>query len=143
MRLLSYNIQYGYGRDGAYRLDRVANVVKSADIVALQEVDRHWQRTNYDDQPALLAQMLPDHYMVYGAGFDMDAATETTFGTVHREEPANLSQDAFKRPRLITAGGFYHVPVHRVARPNDGMPFTLHSAHQSRQPALNLVIAIT
>ena len=75
MRLLSYNIQYGFGRDGRYDLGRIANVVKSADIAALQEVDRHWSRTGFDDQPALLAQILPDHYTVFGAGYDMDAAT--------------------------------------------------------------------
>ena len=75
MRLLSYNIQYGYGRDDRYDLARVAEVVKSADIAALQEVDRHWQRTNYDDQPALLAQILPDHHFAYAPGFDMDAST--------------------------------------------------------------------
>lgn len=75
MRLLSYNIQYGFGRDGRYDLARVANVLKSADIAALQEVDRHWSRSGHDDQPALLAKWLPDHFTAYGAGFDMDAAT--------------------------------------------------------------------
>jgi endonuclease/exonuclease/phosphatase family metal-dependent hydrolase len=77
MRLLSYNIQYGYGRDDRYDLARIAHVVKSADIAACQEVDRHWSRTGYDDQPALLAQMLPDHFTAYAPGFDMDAATPT------------------------------------------------------------------
>lgn len=77
MRLLSYNIQYGFGRDGRYDLARLAEVIKSADIAALQEVDRHWQRSDYDDQPVLLAQMLPDHYFAYAPGFDMDASTPT------------------------------------------------------------------
>ena len=92
MRLLSYNIQYGYGRDGAYRLDRVANVVKSADIAALQEVDRHWQRTGFDDQPDLLAKMLPDHHMVFAAAFDMDAAIPTNKSRRRQFGPMILSR---------------------------------------------------
>ena len=75
MRLLSYNIQYGFGRDGTYDLSRAAKLAGSADIAALQEVDRHWSRTGFNDQPALLTQMLPDHFTAYAAGFDMDAAT--------------------------------------------------------------------
>lgn len=74
MRLLSYNIQYGFGQDNAYDLSRIAKVIETSDIAALQEVDRHWSRTNHDDQPALLARALGRH-AVYGAGFDMDAAT--------------------------------------------------------------------
>jgi endonuclease/exonuclease/phosphatase family metal-dependent hydrolase len=80
MRLLSYNIQYGFGCDGAYDLARAAKVIAAADIAALQEVDRHWSRTGFDDQPALLGQMLPDHFTAYAAGYDMDASTATDKG---------------------------------------------------------------
>lgn len=75
MLILSFNIQYGFGRDGRYDLARAAKVMAGADIAALQEVDRHWSRTGFDDQPALLAQMLPDHYLAYAPGFDMAAPT--------------------------------------------------------------------
>jgi endonuclease/exonuclease/phosphatase family metal-dependent hydrolase len=74
MKLLSYNIQYGFGLDGAYDLARVARVMEGADIIALQEVERHWSRTGFDDQPALLEAMLPQYYTVYGPAFDMDAS---------------------------------------------------------------------
>ena len=74
MHILSWNIQYGFGRDDRYDLSRVAKVVAGADIAALQEVDRHWSRTGFDDQPALLAAMT-GHHAAYGAGFDMDAST--------------------------------------------------------------------
>ena len=74
MRLLSFNIQYGFGADGVYDLSRAAGVIAGADIACLQEVDRHWSRTGFDDQPALLAAMLPDRHMVFGPGFDMDAS---------------------------------------------------------------------
>ena len=38
MKLVSYNIQYGFGADGRYDLERIAEVVAGADIIALQEV---------------------------------------------------------------------------------------------------------
>ena len=75
MRLLSYNIQYGFGQDGVYDLSRAAAVIQSADIAALQEVDRHWSRSHHDDQPALLTALLPDHFTAFAAGFDMAAPT--------------------------------------------------------------------
>lgn len=74
MRLLSFNIQYGFGADGVYDLNRAAQVIAGADIACLQEVDRHWSRTGMDDQPALLEALLPDRYCVFGPGFDMDAS---------------------------------------------------------------------
>lgn len=74
MKLVSYNIQYGFGIDGRYDLERVAKVVRDADIIALQEVERHWKRTGEDDQVEILSKLLPDHYHVYGPAFDMDAS---------------------------------------------------------------------
>ena len=74
MKLLSYNIQYGFGADGRHDLTRAAQVIAGADIAALQEVDRHWQRSAGQDQPALLAAALPDHYTAFAPGFDMAAA---------------------------------------------------------------------
>jgi len=54
--------------------------VADADVIALQEVERHWQRTNEDDQPAILSRLLPDHHFVYGPAFDMDASTRDADG---------------------------------------------------------------
>ena len=75
MKLVSYNIQYGFGTDGRYDLERIARVVADADIIALQEVERFWKRTGNDDQPEILSRLLPDHYFVYGPAFDMDASS--------------------------------------------------------------------
>ncbi|NKW71504.1 EEP domain-containing protein, partial [Rhodobacteraceae bacterium R_SAG10] len=47
MKLVSYNIQYGFGADGNYDLGRIAQVVDGADIIALQEVERNWSRTGF------------------------------------------------------------------------------------------------
>lgn len=74
MKFVSYNIQYGFGLDGHYDLSRAADVIRDADVIALQEVERFWQRTGEDDQVAILAGLLPDHYWVYGPAFDMDAS---------------------------------------------------------------------
>lgn len=82
MRLLSFNIQYGFGADGVHDLTRAAEVIAKADIACLQEVDRHWSRSGFDDQPARLEALLPDRYTVFGPGFDMDATTVVA-GRVH------------------------------------------------------------
>ena len=84
MRLLSFNMQYGFGADGRYDLGRAAQVIAQSDIACLQEVDRHWARSGFDDQPALLQAMLPDRYAAFGAGFDMDASTLTAGRVVNR-----------------------------------------------------------
>jgi endonuclease/exonuclease/phosphatase family metal-dependent hydrolase len=59
MRLLSYNIQKGFGgRDRLYRLARIIQVIEAEapDLVCLQEVDCNVRRTRHDDQPKLLAE---------------------------------------------------------------------------------------
>jgi endonuclease/exonuclease/phosphatase family metal-dependent hydrolase len=84
MKLLSYNIQYGFGADGIHDLARTAKVIDGADIIALQEVERHWQRSGYEDQPAVLERLLPQYYTAFGAGFDMDASTHDGARVVNR-----------------------------------------------------------
>ena len=41
MKLASYNIQYGIGLDGRYDAGRIADAVRGADVIALQEVSRN------------------------------------------------------------------------------------------------------
>lgn len=84
MKLVSYNIQYGFGSDGRYDLSRAARIVAGADIIALQEVERHWQRSNYDDQPELVSRLLPDYHWVYGPAFDMDASEQRDGRLINR-----------------------------------------------------------
>lgn len=73
MLLISYNIQYGFGADGVYDLGRTADVLRGSDVIALQEVERGWSRSNGDDQPLLLEHFLPEYHTVYGPTLDMDA----------------------------------------------------------------------
>ena len=63
----------------AHRTEKLSHQVaaildREPDIIALQEVERFWQRSNEDDQPAILSRLLADHYFVYGPAFDMDAS---------------------------------------------------------------------
>lgn len=61
LTVMSYNIHAGAGADNVYSLDRIAEVIRSsgADVVALQEVDRHWgARSNFEDTAAILGAKL-------------------------------------------------------------------------------------
>ncbi len=73
MRLVTYNIQFSRGMDGRCDLDRIAEAVRGADLIALQEVERNWPREGHDgvDQPQRLATLLGDYHWVYGPAFDM------------------------------------------------------------------------
>jgi endonuclease/exonuclease/phosphatase family metal-dependent hydrolase len=75
MKIVTYNIQFGLGKDGRFDLERIAGEVDGADIIALQEVERFWQRSGNADQPKLLGKFLPDYYWAYGPYFDVDAST--------------------------------------------------------------------
>ncbi|TIX31723.1 MAG: EEP domain-containing protein, partial [Mesorhizobium sp.] len=114
MKLVSYNIQYGFGSDGRYDLARAARVVDGADIIALQEVERHWQRTNEDDQPEILSRLLPDYHWVYGPAFDMDASERRDGRIVNRRRQFGtmvLSKLPIVWSRLHT------LPLRRTVRP--------------------------
>jgi endonuclease/exonuclease/phosphatase family metal-dependent hydrolase len=74
IRVMSFNIHHGRGVDGRLDLTRVAAEARDsgADIVGLQEVDRHWsERSDLADQAAELARALHMH-VVYGANLDLD-----------------------------------------------------------------------
>jgi len=61
LRVLSFNIHTGIGSDGALDLERTADAIRDtrADVVALQEVDVHWDaRSDFRNQAADLARSL-------------------------------------------------------------------------------------
>ena len=82
MRLVTYNIRFGWGLDGVIDLKRIADSVRGADIIALQEVERFWLRSGMVDQPAELANNLSDYYWAYGPAFDVDASEQLCDGRV-------------------------------------------------------------
>jgi endonuclease/exonuclease/phosphatase family metal-dependent hydrolase len=71
----SYNIQFGRGRDGRIDLERIASELAGADVIALQEAERHWRRSGSVDQPATLARLLRCAHWVYGPGVDLHLAS--------------------------------------------------------------------
>ncbi|MFQ6017410.1 MAG: endonuclease/exonuclease/phosphatase family protein [Kiloniellaceae bacterium] len=80
MRFVSYNIQYGTGKDGRVDLDRIAAEIGEADVIALQEVDRFWTRSGKLDQAAEIAARFADFHWAFGAGCDVDASFRDTTG---------------------------------------------------------------
>ena len=74
MLIVTYNIQWGMGRDRRIDLGRIAAAVAEADIIALQEVERNWREQAYPDQVLRLAELLPHHDWVYAAAVDLHDA---------------------------------------------------------------------
>ena len=72
VRLVSFNIHHGVGPDGRHDLPRLAQLLASldADVICLQEVDRHFgPRSEGVDQALLLARAL-EVQLAYGPSVD-------------------------------------------------------------------------
>jgi endonuclease/exonuclease/phosphatase family metal-dependent hydrolase len=82
MEVVSYNIQFGRGLDGAIDLVRSCRAIRGADIICLQEVDQGWKRSGEKDQAREIAGLLPTYYYVYGSSFDVDASSHSAHGAV-------------------------------------------------------------
>jgi endonuclease/exonuclease/phosphatase family metal-dependent hydrolase len=82
IKFVSYNIQYSRGKDDQYDLDRIAEIIKGADIIALQEVTRSFPLAPDRDQPGRLGELLPEFYWVYGPPVDINASTKDDSGRV-------------------------------------------------------------
>ena len=65
-RIATYNIHKGRGMDGRVRIDRILRVLRGvgADIIALQEVINHEERSPEDHQARYLADQLGYFYGV-------------------------------------------------------------------------------
>jgi endonuclease/exonuclease/phosphatase family metal-dependent hydrolase len=77
LRVATFNIHHGVGMDGLLDLERVAAVIDAvdADVVGLQEVDRHLgKRSAFVDQAVWLADRLELDF-VYGANIDAEPRT--------------------------------------------------------------------
>ena len=88
MKIVTYNIQFGLGKDGCFDLERVAGEVDGADVIALQEVERHWDHSGNVDQAAQLGRILDRYYWVYGPYFDVDNSAAQPDGRINNQLPS-------------------------------------------------------
>lgn len=75
VRLASYNIQYGFGLDGRFDLERIAAAVADADVIALQEVTRGFPKNGGRDLVGELKDLLPGRFCAFGPAMDVDAGS--------------------------------------------------------------------
>jgi endonuclease/exonuclease/phosphatase family metal-dependent hydrolase len=88
--LITWNIQWGRGCDGIVDLNRVADTARRLadfDVLCLQEVAvnfRDLEGNSGEDQPALLAQLLPGYAPIFGAATDVlgENGTRRLFGNM-------------------------------------------------------------
>ena len=105
MKLVTYNIRFGLGLDQQIDLGRIAETVRDADIISLQEVERFWLHSGMTDQPEILGKHLQEFYWAYGSAFDVDASTRSDEGIVLNRRrqfgPMVLSRWPIRMSRLI------------------------------------------
>ena len=88
IKIVTYNIQFGQGRDGKVDLGRIIDSVKGADLIALQEVDRFWPRSGEIDQVREIINAFESYDYAYGLGVDQ-AGGEIDYAG-EKEKAANL-----------------------------------------------------
>jgi endonuclease/exonuclease/phosphatase family metal-dependent hydrolase len=151
MKLISYNIQYGLGKDGRYDLERIAGEIEGGDVIALQEVERFWQRSGERDEPAEIARHLRAFHWVYGANLDMDASyadadglpvhRRRQFGTMILSRTPIISSRNFPLPKFGTVAqhSIQQGALEAVIRSERGTALRVYSTHLSHlSPAVRL-----
>lgn len=71
MKFVSYNIQYGIGQDGRFDPERIAASIRGADVIALQEVTRGYERNGYADLVETFSALFPDFFCQFGPACDV------------------------------------------------------------------------
>lgn len=108
MRIVTYNIQWGKGRDGFVNLDRIARAISDADVIALQEVERHWRDMEHADQVARLSALMPDLYPAFCAAVDFHNSQIPTerrqYGLMVLSRWPILSVRSWPLPRATVVG---------------------------------------
>jgi endonuclease/exonuclease/phosphatase family metal-dependent hydrolase len=80
IKLASYNIQYGVGKDGRHDLGRIVSEIGDADIIALQEVEVGHPARGLVDQSIEIARLVGYDHWSYGPGFDLHLGESVTGG---------------------------------------------------------------
>jgi endonuclease/exonuclease/phosphatase family metal-dependent hydrolase len=147
--LMTYNIHQGRDDEDVLDLDRIAAVIRAqyADLVALQEVGRHWAAvSDFRDQAADLAR-LTGMESAYGANLDRDppapGAPRRQYGSAILSAVPIVRSENILLPR---AGEREQRGVLVVDVDLDGAPFRLHNAHlgvspEDRAPQVEALLA--
>ena len=80
MQCVTYNVHFGVGMDGNYDLGRIADAVRGADLIALQEVSRNNPQNGGADMVAELGDLLPEYFSVYGSPYQMGFGSHVADG---------------------------------------------------------------
>jgi endonuclease/exonuclease/phosphatase family metal-dependent hydrolase len=92
VKLASYNIQIGLGMDKKYDLGRTAEAIRKfgAETIVLNEVDVGTDRSQGDDQPAILARKLGLNYLFGRASDRPGGVYGNVVMSVHELEQLDL-----------------------------------------------------
>ena len=107
-KIVSFNIQYSLGADNKYDMRRCIDVVRDADIICLQEIDRNWRRTRMADQFAEVQALLPNRYCVFGPSLDVDASARKSDGSVENRRRQSGQMTISRFP--IASSRAIHLP---------------------------------
>lgn len=80
MKCVSYNIQFGFGEDAEFDLERIVARLHGADVIALQEVTRNSPMNGHRDLVADIRAMLPEYFAVYGPNFEAEIGSRVENG---------------------------------------------------------------
>ncbi len=98
VKIVSWNIQATKGCDDRYDFQRIVDAINDfgdVDVICLQEVSRHIEVYNGDDQMQRFAQSYPEFESLWAAGFSTPNVDRT------RSEFGNLT--LVKKPLLVDA----------------------------------------
>lgn len=90
IKIVTYNIQFGFGRDNKNNLDRIIESVNGADVIALQEVDRFWLRSGNCDQVKILVNSFPKYDFAFGPSVEKYTGRLDSSGRPIRSQFGNL-----------------------------------------------------
>ncbi len=151
MHLVSYNIQFGLGKDGRVDTARQAGEIgaggdASPDLIALQEVVRNFPPLGIVDQAADFVTRFPDHDWVFGPALDLSTAalapdaargTRTQFGNMLLSRWPILSSRNHMLPKhdLGATMSLQRAALECVVAAPDGplRVYVVHLAHASAE----------